>query len=85
MLDAQYHFLPFALPDTGEEKIAEVVDSIRSARFSRRTSASIVGSIILYSGDNHDTDYFHSPIKTHFHNRYSQRVYLYQDKGARLL
>ena len=30
MPDIQYHFLPFALPDTGEEEIAEVVDSIRS-------------------------------------------------------
>lgn len=30
MSKAQYPFLPFALPDTGEEEIAEVVDSIRS-------------------------------------------------------
>ena len=30
MSDAQHHFIPFALPDTGEEEIAEVVDSIRS-------------------------------------------------------
>lgn len=30
MSGAHNHFLPFALPDTGEEEIAEVIDSIRS-------------------------------------------------------